>query len=222
MRIRQYIEGPEFFNSNKNETSRSVVLPPIECPRLNDVLCKKGKSAKNHPGNAHFRSLVQSKIEEEQYGHIGDTPKKNMGLTELKMASFTESLVEVFFNEVKAGNLRVLLWSEKHSWWIVVTNEKQVRKKIGKSVVRILENAFRNPSPPRHLQETRVTGLGQTPQTCLQGLTSMCISRNEVVTGIKRKRSLAHDIFNDNRLGLDTSEAVEQTPGLEQCSGTES
>lgn len=41
-------------------------LSIVECPRINDVIFKRGCTMANHPGNSHFRSMIQSQYEQLQ------------------------------------------------------------------------------------------------------------------------------------------------------------
>ena len=84
LRIRQYLEDPSLRAQNicsgckfccKNFTNGNKVCEcslPIECPRLNDILFKKGKSAKPHPGNVHFRNQIQTTYEQGQFQYSPD------------------------------------------------------------------------------------------------------------------------------------------------------
>lgn len=205
LRIRQYLEDPsmykhkcdgcKFCSNNKN----CKFLQPIECPRLNDVLFKKGKSAKNHPGNEHFRSLIQSKYEQtlcESSKLAFDFDHETINATPIK-----ESLVAYFFEEVEKGNMRILMWNEKHSWWSILNDERLIRKKIENTVINSIETLYLR---PRSLKEatTKQELSSSMPESndCFFSVTNMLISHEVRENGIKRRRLIANSmsIPNDN------------------------
>ena len=138
---------------NSNKPSDNVAICecslPIECPRLNDILFKKGKSAKPHPGNIHFRNQIQTTYEQGQYNYSPEVAALDPASGKI------EALVDHFFGKVENGDFRVLMWNEKFSWWSVLVNENMVRKKIENTVVSVVESA----SLPRAeipIQETEI------------------------------------------------------------------
>ena len=66
VRIRHLIEAeaeidtPSIHLGDGDGSSLSIV----ECPRINDVIFKRGCTMANHPGNSHFRSMIQSQYEQ--------------------------------------------------------------------------------------------------------------------------------------------------------------
>ncbi len=152
MRIRQYLEDPSLraqhvctgckfcCKNHMNSNEPADIVPvcecslPIACPRLNDILFKKGKSAKPHPGNIHFRNQIQTTYELGQYIYSPDVA----ALDETR--GKIEALVDHFFDKVEKGDFRVLMWNEKFSWWSVLVNENMVRKKIENTVVSVVES----------------------------------------------------------------------------------
>jgi len=133
MRIREYLEDP----SNSNDPSA-----PIECPELDDVIFKKGTSTIHHPGNARFRSMIQSMYEYEQSrrtrepeggdgGDGGDFGRSHShGMNDVTDQKVKSLLVFKFLEMFRKNELRALIWNEKYSWWNVVSNEKQIVKKV--------------------------------------------------------------------------------------------
>ena len=151
MRIRQHLEDPKVFEQVCDEHSGEKLSRPIECPSLTDIVFKKGKSAKMHPGNAHFRSLIQLKYEHDRLAHSSKIASEAvLG----KSDDLTLSLAEYFFNEVIGGHLRILLWNEKQGWWSILTDEKHMRKKIEKTVRGCIESADQNRSTQYQEQKT--------------------------------------------------------------------
>lgn len=157
MRIRQYLDDPflhthspcDCSNVTKgNHTSKDHTCTkfsrPIECPLLTDILFKKGKSAKNHPGNIHFRSRIQMKYELERSAFaFSVAPEHPCGMEVFgkdTKPAIIKSLVDFYLEEVRKGNLRVLLWNEKQSWWSILTHERTIRKKIEKTVMSCIES----------------------------------------------------------------------------------
>lgn len=151
MRIRQYLEDPSLHNSpcdgckfcydnkNNNQTGKAQICKlslPIECPLLTDIIFKKGKSAKKHPGNAHFRSRIQTKYEVERFESSSGTATSDT------ITDIIRSLVDYFYEEVQKGNLRVLMWNEKQSWWGILRDQNIVRKKIENTVISSIDSAL--------------------------------------------------------------------------------
>ena len=157
MRIRNYLDDPSLHthsscdcstitkgNRIRKDHTCAKFSPPIECPLLTDIIFKKGKSARNHPGNIHFRSRLQMKYELERSAFASSvTPEHPCGMEVFgKNTKFTmiKSLVDFFVEEVQKGNLRVLLWNEKQSWWRILTDERTIRKKIDNTVMSCIES----------------------------------------------------------------------------------
>jgi len=113
IRVRQVIEHDDSFLApgplpKMTKTQRQLV---VECPNLNDIIFKKGCSGMQHPGNVLFRSLVQSKYEQ---GNL---------LT-------TKSLITATLEEIQQQGLRVLVWNEKESCFLVIRDQQMIYKKI--------------------------------------------------------------------------------------------
>jgi len=232
LRIRHCLEDPSFYKHRCNDsafcsktcnnmnTSKPCICkfsPPIECPYLNDILYKKGKSAKKHPGNDHFRSSIQTKYERERFSssEIVDANHQNRTIASLESNpnNITRSLVTHFSEEVRKGNLRVLMWNEKHSWWSILNDERLIRKKFEKTVISSSKSAYR--SPPLLLQEEEATPQQQHPpaeihnscdgcmdleqghQRCLQGVAFMFGSQGQD-GGSKRRRLVVNSISDGN------------------------
>jgi len=223
LRIRQYLEDPYFYkynicndskfcsvmcnNNNNNNNNNNTSKPcncknsqPIECPRLNDILFKKGKSAKNHPGNAHFRSQIQYKYEHT----VNSITSFEPGTAH----SITQSLVKHFYEEVQKGNMRVLMWNEKLSWWSILKDERLVRKKIENIVISAGERAYstwpmsphENATPEKKEHSSKsinylhgFSNLEQGRQQCFQGVASLFGSQRQE-NGGKRIRLVSNSM----------------------------
>ena len=147
LRIRQYLEDPSLRAQNicsgckfccKNFINGNKVCEcslPVECPRLNDILFKKGKYAKPHPGNAHFRNQIQTTYERGQFQYSPDVAGTD------PTTGIIEALVDHFFEKVEKGDFRVLMWNEKFSWWSILVNENIIRKKIESTVMSVVGSA---------------------------------------------------------------------------------
>lgn len=223
LRIRQYLEDPSFYepklirskfcdktcSSNKNNGVQPCTCrysQPIECPGLNDIVFKKGKSAKSHPGNAHFRSLIQLKYEHEHERFKSKIDCDHQArYIKPYSTDIVQSLVEHFFGEVQKGNMRVLMWNEKYSWWSILNDDRVVRKKIEKTVISSCENSHQcPPSSPQEDEEVikqpfdffvGPSDLKERNQS-LQAVTSICESLGG--NGNKRRKTSIYDVEEPN------------------------
>lgn len=91
---------------------------PIECPGMNDVIFRFGKSYLSHPGNATFRGLIEANFEEHNQATT----------TEAKVA-VTWRMVE----DIENRGGRFLVW-DKRGWWTKTTDRSQIRSKIAVSL----------------------------------------------------------------------------------------
>jgi len=205
LRIRQYLEDPSIFkhrcdgrkfcSNNKN----CKFLQPIECPRLIDILFKKGKSAKNHPGNEHFRSLIQSKYEQTLYE--SSRLAFNFDHGTISATQIKESLVAYLFEEVEKGNMRILMWNEKHSWWSILNDERLIRKKIENTVINFIETLFLRPQSLKEVTpKQELSSSIAESNNCFLSVANMLISPEVRENGIKRRKLIANSmsIPNDN------------------------
>eukprot|EP00536_Pseudo-nitzschia_multiseries_P013394 jgi/Psemu1/211550/e_gw1.571.37.1 len=142
MRTRDYLEDP----SNRNDPSA-----PIECPDLNHVIFKKGTSTIHHPGNVRFRSMIQSRYEYElsrknraapeqvgvhhNHNTHGDTAAATTTTTNPEDDKSIKSLLVAHVMELfQTQQLRALIWNEKMSWWNLISDERQIVKKVENAV----------------------------------------------------------------------------------------
>jgi hypothetical protein len=88
-------------------------LSAIECPNLNDVIFRTGKSYMCHPGNVMFRSLIEAKLDE----HFSSTRKEK--------AAIAWWIVE----QVEVKNGRFLKWDQR-GWWTEFEDRSEIRYKI--------------------------------------------------------------------------------------------
>lgn len=80
----------------------------IDCPGSDDVLFRPSKLIKGHPGNVKFHSLIE-------YEH-----ESGLGI-----AKASKRIVEA----IQQNNGRVLVW-DKQGWWIHLTDESQILRKV--------------------------------------------------------------------------------------------
>ncbi|MGK3736391.1 MAG: hypothetical protein ACI8RD_008225 [Bacillariaceae sp.] len=122
--VRKRIEGVEENNSghvssgsrssNNNSNTNNNTPSMIECPLLNDVIFRSGKSYLSHPGNANFRGLIEQYIS----AHTEASQDKKIKIT-------WEVIEEV---ESKSG--RFLEYDKGLGTWTELTNRSAVRHKI--------------------------------------------------------------------------------------------
>ena len=67
-------------NNSKNFDDKTL-LPPSFVPGPYDVICKRGKSAKNHEGNQRYRTLIESAL--GQYSKADSKMKKSVIVSEI-------------------------------------------------------------------------------------------------------------------------------------------
>jgi hypothetical protein len=101
-------------SARSNESDNSNRSSMIECPSLNDVIFRSGKSYMSHPGNMMFRGIVENHINE----HNSATQDRKKKLT-------WEVIEEV---ESKGG--RFLEYDRGLGTWTELTDRGQVRQKI--------------------------------------------------------------------------------------------
>jgi hypothetical protein len=91
----------------------------VECPNLNDVVFRVGKSYLTHPGNSFYRGLV-----EECFQQHNEAPT-------------SDSKVELSWHiigEVERRGGRFLVWDNANGWWTVLTDRNQIRSKVAISL----------------------------------------------------------------------------------------
>jgi hypothetical protein len=118
----------------------------IECPNSNDVVFRQGTSLYCHPGNARFRSLVESKVIQLRNNLQNDDCKSgkdnrinfntNNTIKSNDTSSPTSALIsEIIDHIISKEEGRVLVWTpnhnnEKYGCWCTITNEDQIYSKI--------------------------------------------------------------------------------------------
>lgn len=187
-------------NVNKTNNILCKYSRPIECPLLTDILFKKGKSPRYHPGNVHFRNQIQIKYELEKIKALSiiHGGRNLNGGEEFELDAATtnmirEFLVEYYCREVQEGKLRVLMWNEKQAWWMNVINEKLIRKKIESTVISSTEIVVRPPSPPEELSPHEQFPI--EPNNCFDrcGDIASALGSQGRESGSKRRRLVVND-----------------------------
>lgn len=124
IRLRKSIEAPPGMGGGQDGSgsddsdgnrplSASALLSAIECPNLNDVIFRTGKSYMCHPGNVMFRSLIESKLDE----HFAATRKEKA------------TIAWWIVNEVERRGGRFLKWDNR-GWWTEFADREGIRYKI--------------------------------------------------------------------------------------------
>jgi len=116
IRLRKAIEAPSGQNTETSSDSDDSIIVPhsaVECPNLNDVVFRAGKSYMCHPGNVMFRSLIESKMDE----HYAATKREK--------ASIAWSIV----GEIERRGGRFLKWDTR-GWWTPMEDRSEIRYKI--------------------------------------------------------------------------------------------
>ena len=86
----------------------------IECPSLNDVIFRSGKSYMSHPGNMMFRELIEHHIDEHNVA------------TQDRKKNLTWQVIE----EVESKGGRFLEYNRSLGTWTELTDRSAVRHKI--------------------------------------------------------------------------------------------
>jgi hypothetical protein len=107
----QWIKMRKVIEESKKEA-------PIECPGLNDVVFRFGKSYLSHPGNATFRGLIEANFGEHTEATNNDTK-----------VAVTWRIVE----DIERRGGRFLVWDQR-GWWKVTTDRAQIRSKVAVSL----------------------------------------------------------------------------------------
>lgn len=117
--VRKRIEGVEendggHVSSSSSSSNNNNTTSMIECPLLNDVIFRSGKSYLSHPGNANFRGLI------EQYISAHNEASQD------KKIKITWQVIE----EVESKSGRFLEYDKGLGTWTELTNRGAVRHKI--------------------------------------------------------------------------------------------
>jgi len=109
IRVRKSIEN----RSQDRDDADGPLDQTIECPNMNDIIFRTGKSYVCHPGNVMFRSLIESKTDE----HFA--------------ASRSEKAVIAWWivREVERRGGRFLRWDSR-GWWTEIKDRSEIRYKI--------------------------------------------------------------------------------------------
>lgn len=90
----------------------------VEFPGSFDVLYRAGTTTKCHPGNAAFRELIESKMEDGKM------------ISGLSLSMLVEALIEEFF-EIRSG--RFLQW-DNNGYWVVLNDRAQIKEKLAATI----------------------------------------------------------------------------------------
>lgn len=126
IKVRERIEAEQFdFSSSSDGSSDSVSDAStcsevsnrsclIECPSLNDVIFRPGKSYLSHPGNMTLRELIEQRIEEH-----------NIANQDRKL-----NLTWEVINQVETKGGRFLEYSRSLGTWTELNDRSMIRRKI--------------------------------------------------------------------------------------------
>lgn len=116
IKVRKMIEEgvpPKGLKNSDSDESSVVPKSAIECPNLNDVVFRPGKSYMCQPGNVMFRSLIEAKMEEHYSGSRSDK------------AAIAWTIV----HEIEERGGRFLKWDNR-GWWTEFDDPSEVRYKV--------------------------------------------------------------------------------------------
>ena len=112
MKLRRILEVTK-MTEKTNDNHVSI----IECPRSKDVVFRSGTSMSCHPGNVHFRCLVESKHESPSV------------ISQTTQAELAEQLIE----EVEAGGGRFLKWDNR-GYWTELKDRLHIHTKVALAI----------------------------------------------------------------------------------------
>ena len=118
MRVRYALEN---FLDHDGSSPLLLSKNIIECPELNDSVFRQGGSLVSYPGNVMIRSLIATKIKEQEKAQ-------------------RKKLVLEIVEEIKGCEWcgRFLVWNEL-GWWNEPTNDKQIYPKIDNLIKECLK-----------------------------------------------------------------------------------
>ena len=106
----------------------SIMSSVVECPRTNDVVFRQGTTTLCQPGNARFRSLVESFAVglRETYTDI---------TTSYSFSPISTVVYEIIHKVIYQDRGRFLVWTpnhndEKYGCWCIISDEDQIYSKI--------------------------------------------------------------------------------------------
>ncbi|VEU33385.1 unnamed protein product [Pseudo-nitzschia multistriata] len=134
VRVRRAIEASEY-----DQVKDSAIGVIYEFPKFNDVVFRTGTSSRSHAANARFRTMVQSKLEENARGYKNDE-------SVLKR----KDIIKLIIDEIKAQGGRFLVWNDIGGWNQLV-DEKIIFAKITHLMKEIQRAA---PKPDRTTKMT--------------------------------------------------------------------
>jgi hypothetical protein len=94
----------------------------VDCPSSFDVVFKSGTTNQSHPGNVHYRDLLETIY--DAYSNAGES---------------RQAVVTATIQAVKEKNGRFLEWSREASCWKVMDDDGQIRNKIYSSLFYMIK-----------------------------------------------------------------------------------
>jgi hypothetical protein len=111
IRVRKVFEGTASAGENQRQRMSQSI---IECPGSNDVIFRLGQAYLCHPGNVHFRGLIESKLDDH-----------NAATSSEAKVNITWWIIE----QVEQNGGRFLTW-DNNGWWKQMTDKQQIRSKV--------------------------------------------------------------------------------------------
>lgn len=125
IKLRIFLEGgysPEVIDAEGagNFPSKNFISSPpiVEFPGSCDVLYRTGTTTSCHPGNAAFRNLIESKLEESQTG------------SEVSVSMLADELINEIL-QIQSG--RFLKWDNR-GYWTAMIDRAQTNAKVTASI----------------------------------------------------------------------------------------
>lgn len=115
-------------SDNDSATMSKTYLPSNFTPGRNDVVCARGKSYWDHPGNQRYRALIGAST--ERYSSSSNKLEKTLIVTEIVQA-------------VQSQQGRFVKKEKKGGPWVIV-DEVFAREKVGQSLRDGLHDKYRS------------------------------------------------------------------------------
>lgn len=106
----------------------------VECPCLNDVVFRQGRTYNGNPGNYIFRECILKEINRK----IGENGPESEH--EKNQSSHIDNFFKEVKNAVYTNRGRFLKWDNKLQTWVQMTDEAKIKRKVVVSIYNFEKN----------------------------------------------------------------------------------
>lgn len=186
MRVRYALEIRVDIDGSSSSISKNII---IECPRLHDVIFRRGTSLSSYPGNIMLRGLIETKFKAQEK-------------TKTKRSKLVQEIIdEILGCERNTG--RFLVWNDL-GWWNVLIEEAQIYPKV-----EYLVKEFKKSMKSEGRKKKKSHGLNLKAGTFIfqsqDGGSTTAFGNNK-----RQRLSNSEDEDNENKIGTtETASACE-------------